>query len=275
MKKIKGLVITIVILSILLIISIGYIIYDKVLIDFNSETNEKPLKEEVKLTEDEVNELHDTLILDDDDTNLYFNKSLSVENDYNELISYLLTFYADEHNWEEKVEKLDENSSAEEFSRVAEVSKSTIDDMLKEKFNVDKSFDVKENSYLYRAKSIVYSSEDEMFYLDASSMGMEYGGVKAKMLKYEQEDDKLYIYDKVVTCHVAQSIQSTGCYDGGVYANSQKFVSYEKDNKIRINDEFDYDYIFNKYSNDLKTYKTTFKKSSNGKYYWYSLEVLN
>lgn len=35
------------------------------------------------------------------------------------------------------------------------------------------------------------------------------------------------------------------------------------------------DVIFNELDNKLNTYKTTFKKADDGKYYWYSSEIVN
>ena len=55
------------------------------------------------------------------------------------------------------------------------------------------------------------------------------------------------------------------------------FVTSQQDVKIKNDTDnyaydnvVNYDYIFDKYGNKIDTYKTTFKKASDGKYYWYS-----
>ena len=289
-KSNKGLIAIIIILVILLLGSIGYICYDKGIFDGllgKDKPVEEPKKEE-KLSEEEVMKLHESLILGDTETSLYSTEKISVDNIGDEIITYLLTKYADENNWERKLDEYykkneDRNTSESSFNKVASVDKSTIESMIKDEFNVSSSLNINNGQiYGYRAWSISYSANDSMFYLSAGTAGAEYGGMKSKMIKYEQNNDELYIYDKVITCHVSQTF---GCHDDSVIVDNNTdyyFVTKEKDSKIKNNSDdysyekvVNYDYIFENYGNKIGTYKTTFKKASDGKYYWYSSEIVN
>ena len=106
---------------------------------------------------------------------------------------------------------------------------------------------------------------------------------KSKMLKYEQNGNELYIYDKVIRCN------GSVCYKTKVFGDNNDIVlasfdgkfsskfKYTIDKKIISSSENDFsinfDYIFDKYSNLFNTYKTTFKKGTDGKYRWISSEI--
>jgi hypothetical protein len=286
-KSNKGLIVIIVILIVLLLGVVGYICYDKGVFDELIEKDkpvEEPKKEE--LSEEEVMKLHDSLIIGDTEAALYFDKNVSIGSMTDELVEYLITKYGDENHWKDKLDEymsahnntLDASDSG--FDKVATVSKSTIESMLKDLTNVTKTLDIKNGKiYGYRAWSVKYVLNDDAFNLSAGTVGAEYGGLKSKMIKYEQNGDNLYIYDKVVTCHVSQTF---GCYNGSTSRKDGYFVTVQQDAKIKNDTDnysydsvVNYDYIFDKYSDSLTTYKTTFKKVSDGKYYWYSSETVN
>lgn len=285
-KSNKGLIILVIFLTIALLGSIGYICYDKGVFD-SLLGKDKPVvaepKQEEKLSEEEVMKLHDSLIIGDTEATLYFDKNVSVDSMTDELVEYLITKYGDENRWEVKLHEYmsaDNNSldaSDSGFDKVAIVSKSTIESMLKDFTNITKTLDIKNgSSYSYRAWSVKYVLNEDAFNLSAATGGAEYGGLKSKMLKYEENGDNLYIYDKVVTCHVSQTF---GCYNGN---KNGYFITVQQDAKIKNDTDnysnynvVNYDYIFDKYGDKLSTYKTTFKKASDGKYYWYSSEIVH
>lgn len=278
----KGTVFLIALLILIIACLVGYIAYDKISNKVDGDNDSTP-KQEEKISEEEVKNLHDSLIIKDTEASLYFEKNVSIDTMDDELIQYLITKYGDENNWQQELDKYMNNnnkldSSNANFDKVASVSKSQIDSMLKDIFNSEKVLEIKDGAiYGYRAWSVKYSASDNMFYLSAGTAGAEYGGLKSKMIKYEQDNDNLYVYDKVVTCHVSQTF---GCYNGASYQNGY-FVTQEQDAKIKNesanSNEYDkvvnYDYIFNTYENKLDTFKSTFKKANNGKYYWYSTEI--
>ena len=269
---------------------VGYICYDKGVFDefLDKDKQTEESKREERLSEEEIMKLHDNLILKDTEASLYSYKTISVNDITNEIIVYLITKYADENNWEGKLNEYYEqhnnevDSDVEKFNKVASVSKSIIESMIKDYFGVERKIELKDGEfYGYRAWSVKYSLKDDTFYLSAGTAGVEYGGMKAKMLKYEQNNDELYIYDKVITCHISQTF---GCHDNSVIIDDNTdyyFITKEKDSKIKNDSEdysygkaVNYDYIFEKYNDKIGTYKTTFKKS-NGKYYWYSSEIVD
>ncbi len=273
-------------LLIIIVGLLGYICYDNGLLNKLIKKDKIEPKVEEKLNEEEVLKLHDSLIWDDTGTTLYFDKKVNVYDNTEEVVNWLITKYADENNWAGILEdfykrKLEKQTTEEEFNNVASVSKSQIETMLKDNFNVDKKLVLNDSSYYsYRAWSVKYTSSDDSFHLEAGTAGAEYGGIKAKLVKYDQNGDELIIYDKVVMCHVSQTFT---CYDGPRY-NKTFFITANQDSQIKKKDDLnsknwtyddivDYDYVFNTYGDQLDTYKTIFKKASDGKYYWYSSEI--
>ena len=290
-KTNKGLVVMVVILSVLLMGAVGYICYDKFMVKEEPVADNEPKEE--KLSEEEVMKLHDSLIIKDTEASLYFKDDIDVDKNTNELVEYVLTKYAEENNWKKQLDEFYENEAeknSNDYSKAFSVSKDEIENMLNKTFNVNKTLELKDKqTYSYRAWVITYSAEDNMFYLDAATTGPEYGGLKNKLTKYEQEGNTLYIYDKFVMCHLANGAEcyKTSSYNLIVTASKQKEsedVKYDS-NIIKkdyngvvepVYDEYiNYDYIFENYSDKLNTYKTTFKKADDGKYYWYSSEIVN
>ena len=308
-----GLIVLVVVLIILLLGSIGYICYDKGVFD-SLLGKEKPVveepKQEDKLSEEEVMKIHDSLVVKDSD--LYFEKNVSIDNiSSDEIMPYLLMKYGIENgiNFDTTEEspitncgnnklslckyvESDDGYKAVSVSKdsAVSISKVDIDNMTKSLFNYNKVFELADytnydghdgDSYF------IYSKEDNKFYLIHSTQSGDCGtySSKTKMLKYEQNGNELYIYDKVIRCNGGT------CYKTKVFGDDNDIVlatvdrnfsskfKYTIDEKIASgsgdNFNINFDYIFDKYSNLFNTYKTTFKKANDGKYYWYSSEIVN
>ena len=170
------------------------------------------------------------------------------------------------------------------------VSRDEVQKIIKEVFNVDKNLTIKNNtSYAGNqvTPSFIYFKDDDKFYLVNAFVGdLGVYNAESNMIKYEQEKGMVVIYNKVAKC-MGTSCSKTGeCIEGAtVSARSGGSAvncgsdSAKVDSKI-IKDnqgeklEIDFDYVFNNYGDIFNTYKTTFKKGNDGKYYWYSSEIV-
>ena len=304
--------IIILILIILLLGAAGYICYDKGVFNFNKQKEEKvtsTTKKSNNITKEEVTKLHDSLIVSD--TDLYFSKNVNINTISEEyLLSYILTKYEKEHPQTINFDYYDcysdddddgahvctnsKTVSTDELEKnVPFISKEEIDKEIKEFFNTDRTIEAKNNK-IYTGENLNTFSIyiDGNFYLITPRMGGDAGGFtnKAKMLNYEQNGDELYIYDKVVNCNIYYK----DCFNKSVkdeknlknetvliantnnsFADGKNKYILDKDFIISSGDNqpIDYDYIFQKYSNIFNTYKTTFKKGTDGKYRWISSEI--
>ncbi len=317
-KSNKGLIVLVIILIILLLSAISYICYDMGVFDSllgKDKSVEEPKKEE-KLSEEEIMKLHDNLMIQDSD--LYLKNSVNIDTISSfDLISYVLIEYSKKNgiNLDNEInvidcgsasiadskEEYDDNKihlckyddSKEDFVSVSKdsvvsISKNDIDREIKSLFNTDRSFEISDHTEYYGNQAdpvFVYSKDDNKFYLvNHQPLGeWEIYSANNKLLKFEQEDNKVYIYDKVVRC------MGFVCYKTQVYGDNSDIV-LEAKKRNGINVTFDsnilekntgkdlkinFEYIFDKYSNLFNTYKTTFKKASDGNYYWYSSEIVN
>ena len=281
-KTNKGLVVMVVILSIALLGAIGYICYDKFMVKVEDPKQEEP-KQEEKLSEEEVNNLRKGLILDEEygmQASLYFDHNVSIDTMSDELVNYLIKKHCDQNQVSSKIDswmKEHNNDVSSGDSVIYSFYKQELANILKSTFNTDKDLNIKESTdyiYMYNSNGIKYNSNDEMLNVVSSINPSEPGTIQTKMTKYDQQNNEVYVYEKVMLCYYGQSFDSNGCTNSHGY-----FVKITDDSKIMSNNgenrTFNYDYIFENYSDKLNTYKTTFKKADDGKYYWYSSEIVN
>ena len=284
-----GLIVLVIFLTIALLGSIGYICYDKGLFD-NSLGKDKPgeeLKSEEKLSEEEVIKLHDSLITKDKEYGLYFNSKVMLDNiSADDFIPYVVLNYASDNNI--KYDALyGYNADVDKYIvEGTQYEKSEIDKYANEEYNLNKELTLlkDENSdyasmWLYNSKKqLVYDTMNRVYYF--VSVGYDSGTitVASKLLKYEQNSDELYIYDKFVAC--GDYMEGKGCSLSMSDIDDNKYF-IESDSRtgkvINIDDakNINADYVINNMINKLKMYKHTFKKTSDGKYYWYSSEIVN
>ncbi len=183
----------------------------------------------------------------------------------------------------------DENSELAEISKseAISVSKADVDAKIKEVFNTDRVFELDDYTIFGGYQNdfyFIYSKEDSKFYV---VMPVQSGDAwiytkDSKTIKTEQKNGSIYIYDKVIRCSGDHCFNKAS-YDAEadvVVAATKKYQNdYVIDKKIiKDSDDqgynIDFDYIYEKYGEKFNTYKTTFKKASDGKYYWYSSEVV-
>ena len=158
-------------------------------------------------------------------------------------------------------------------------SKKIIDDKATEIFGNNVTI-IHENASPYDGHSIIYKNNEY------DSFDYEGGGVvpwessTSKLIKAEQIGDDIFIYDKYVHLveveNIVNGINHAGSYD--IYSASDKNVKLSSKVDFDKNKLYGDDIIGNieKFLNqELTTFKHTFKKSSNGSYYWYSSEPIN
>lgn len=315
-RKTKGLIALVVILSILLCFSIGYICYDKFFVSednviTDSENDKENLeKEDDKLlTDQEVNELFDKLLVGD--FGIYYDEKIDINNvNQSDLVRYAIHKYIIDNNIDlEKylvgdcdgynvtessgdVRFCTWNDNGDEIKiskdKVLFISKKFIDKELKDVFNLD-SVSIKDRAlygYMNSFNTFVYVEQDDAFYYyNPSIPGDGYVSVfDDNMISYEKVGDQLYIYSNYLECNwfgggyciISKGANLEESSDDIVVATQDIYHDgrYVVDAKIVDSHSFNFDYIFEKYGDKMGKYKTVFKKGSDGQYYWYSSELV-
>ena len=276
----KGLIFLFVFLIIIILGLVAYICYDKGMFDSFLGKEEPKVEENAKvekLSEEKVMELHDSLITEGRGAGLYFSKDVTINDiDSKYLMPYVILSYVKDNNII--------NITADPNNTTV-VTKDEVDDYIKTNFNTDKVFSLKYDKNGFNAIYTYWKYRMTLCYYDKDSYTLSNAGHSNgidqyynKFLKSEQDGDNLYIYDKVF-------VFSTGDGYSEVISGNDIILEYDlwtkkfnsKDTKwfnSKINAANE-DYIFDNYSDKLDTYKTTFKKADDGKYYWYSSEIVH
>lgn len=271
----------ILILLVIIIIGLsGYIVYDKVLSDRNEKNNnvEEEISNEItNLSEKEVQEIYsnifgfkangiNNIVIGDGysyDYSLarYQKNKIVAEVDFD--YSTRMTIAYEKLVKENKTTRT-EGGSTPEIVWTEKFLVSDIKDAYEFYFGKSNDFKAEEFSD-YAAGNCKISIEDSSeYYICESYAGGGISGPLGMLTtydKYESDEDKLYIYEKVLF------------YNGvdGTFYNSSDFSDEitelrEKDINV-ISDE--------NYSDKVLKYKHTFKQNSDGSYYWYSTEPIN
>ena len=295
-----GLIVTIIILILLLIGALGYIAYDKGYLD-KLLGKEEPVKEEVKkeepkISKEEVEELQESLVTDSKRYGLYFKEDTSIDTiSSKKFIQYAIANYADDKDLDTKGDKS------------AKISKSELDNYIKEKYNTDKVFELKkedsdrdtisginidvgmewDKDYASKEYTIInYDANSAQYNLTKIATGTQEEVTifnDSDGMKYEQKGDEVYIYDTALFCFKSFHGE-IGCAPFvDYYHNVDKDrIVFEynpndggsKPDYIESDGDINEDYVFKNMSDKLNKYKHTFKKGDNGKYYWYSSEIV-
>lgn len=210
--------------------------------------------------------------------------------------------YSDEYyfcNYDDESENPKEINN--DITKKMTISKDIIDSYIKQYFNTDRNVVFGDRISIQTSKhlglDVYYNSKKKEYYVVVPHRGGSSQNIGSKMLKYEQNGDELYIYDNAVICYIENG---GGCYntiylnytessnDSSLfYWNSTDNVRDKNDKKIdggtkylgKWNEskrtyDFNYDLIFEDFASEINTYKHTFKKGVDGKYYWYSSEIV-
>ena len=198
----------------------------------------------------------------------------------------------DENGKEKKVE----NDTTKQMT----ISKDVIDNYIKEKFGTDKNFVVDTfhtQSSDNKGLGGYYNSTKEEYYLTIPHRGGDTVRLSSKILNYEQNNDELIIYDKAFVAYSGESgmacdkviklkNESSNTFNSTLFIITNNGDVFDKDRKIisdgdkyidseNSNNLFNEDAVFEDFDSDLYKFKHTFKKANDGKYYWYSSEIVN
>lgn len=199
----------------------------------------------------------------------------------------------------------DESDNPKEISndttKEMTIKKETIDKYIKDHFSTDRDFIYKERMFIQTKNNFLdvsYNASKKEYYLTIPHRGGDITTVDSKFISFEENNNEVVITDKAVVCFADES--GTGCSkniyvdsnhsddnttlfaqgnNGKVYDKNYKIISdgnkyFGKFDESKKNYNYNFDLIFENFNSELNTYKHTFKKAADGKYYWYSSEIV-
>ena len=273
-KNSKGLIICLIILCIIVISLIGYIVYDKLndknAVDKQEDTKVTEKEEQVKISEKELEEylaLVPMVLEDDGYESGSNNDAYSGEKSTMETIEKTTTIYPmvfDKTNKvEESVIRNSSDSDARGFGQDC-----TTEEEFKNKLNEIYNYPILVNEFSYPGGAVRKTS-DNMYckFFGRGSVGIDKVN---KIIDYKVEDDKLVILEKagfVVGEYREFEVYKTTKKGDPVYK-----YTVDENSDLSNASSTGKNYIKEKIDN-FYTFKHTFKKDSNNKYYWYSTEL--
>lgn len=241
--------IIIIVLGVLVLGLSGYLVYDKLLYkeETKSENNgNNNIQKEEKITDDEIKKYLSYVPIGDTwEKDAYTEEKVDINTVSKKAILNTILY-------NENYDKLSE----EDFhNKLEEMYNIQIDQF---KFEYSDEFE----KYLYEDSLIVF--EDGYYFV------MGHGSRKDKSsnnkISYELLGNDLIIKEQVAL------IVSSECH-AAVMNGSEFIIEYALCGETGYVGDYE-EYIKDNFSN-FNTYKHTFKLNSNGKYYWYSTEVIN
>lgn len=241
----------------------------------NTNTLEQPKVTSLDIESEEVKNLYKYIMkINTNQEELVYRSTKVTEKDLNNQLKLMTIFEnVDESDASEIKMLTDENGYEVEHTYY---TKETIEEVAKKVFGDDVTITHES------CESIFASARD---YKDGVYDCYEYeggGGVlwedsTSKLISAEQSGDEIYIYDKYVhLIEVENIIDGTnyaGTYD--IYEASDRQVKMAERVDFSANNLYDgdkIDNIENYLGRKLTTFKHTYKKNSDGQYYWYSTE---
>lgn len=256
----------------------------------NNTGNNTGTQTTTKLDENGVKKLHGTLISNVDvGYGLYFERDHAkitiddVNNPY--LIAFNLKKYLAEKlgvtsdnefkwpkegtwSWDGCINTSCEEEEGTEFTKLYRVSKKDFNDYMHKTYNTTKDYDLKKADEGLTSgivgDTIVVDSGSEYYNILLIPKSGRDATIKTEITKYEEDDNYLYIYDKVIYCE--GGFGSAACYYDVLPSPSELPNTIEECSEENEKD-CEVEKAFNENKNGLITYKHTFKKA-NGNYYW-------
>lgn len=288
-KSNKGLIVLVVVLIILLLGSIGYICYDKGAFDRFIGKEEAKQEEQVKKENSQSIDVSDSelnMLLESIPTAIY---PIGANSDYidayvgkfvtiSDISSYVLLNYALNDLKESDFSKDAQNSNSYlSFTKINEkvnkVYKNFDNNMEIDVSNI-KTLD---SGSVVLSKEFKFSDEDfgDLLYYDSNqTKGLTLGTFqktkgevyKNLIKKYNDSEGNLIVEQKVGA--LSRPIDIGMKYELYTATNDSNSI-YSSSSEKECKDYFEQN------QDKFKTYKQTFKKASDGKYYWYSSEIVN
>ena len=295
-KKMKSQKILLVLLSVILVLSIGvsgYFIYDNIKDNENNSNNDlnnnqgnnnnEPQVVDITNT-DLAKNLHKTLITCDGSYGLYFSDKVSITDISNKK---LLNFFFRNYTIKNNISSQISNCGGENYG--VKIEKADFNYFIKNNYGTNYKYNFAVGDSINLAENyVIKNNNDEYLYYCNSGSSLKEKASNI-MLKAEQiNDDIIYIYDKVVYCEgigpmslcynlVDNDCNELSCmYENLVYRCSIPTGDYIKPacttDGPSVIEEMP-TYILNNMKDKLLTFKHTFKKEADGNYYWISSEI--
>lgn len=294
-KNSKGIVGLVIVLIIMVLFLTSYIVYDKVTLD-NKNDNKKEVEKTDKvkdITDTELaKKLHDTLITDDKFQGLYFDKKVSISDTTDiDLIKFNLKKYKEDNKLALSEPNYNQNATS---ATVLTVKKTDFNKYMQDKYNVNYEYNLNNMSIedktttsdLESCVTLIVDNESYKYeYVNASCSSNYF---KNKLIKAEEKDNYIYLYDKTVSCgaegnYVAcSSISNSDTYKDTIVECGLDASGNPKECPVERTENYDEkfvekvaDYTITNKFDKLPTHKHTFKKAEDDNYYWVSSEILN
>ena len=294
-KNNKGLIWLIVILIILVLGLVGYIVYDKVLKDDKTISNNDETITTISTTINKINEeknnvenydvnkdidplskeLLSKLTTSDNIFGLFYNK-ISIEDTNNiNFIKFNIRQYILDNKIDYK-KHINECGTVIEKNNAYVISKNIINKYIQEKYDTINKYDFNLGQEIHFGESTYFlTSDDNDYMIGCKAQSGSDGKIFSKFDKIETKDEKVYLYTNTIGCNMWNGIYCTKTVDTNT-TEDKIFDSKDvfDDNNINNFDAASY-YIFNNLLDKTNKYKHTFIKSDDGTYYWYSTELAN
>ena len=281
----KGKNIVIVFLILIVLGLSGFIVYDKyVKEEVNTNETKTESKETIKdITNSSIaQELEKTLITKDNYLSLYLSKNISI-NDVNDidLIKFNLKKYKEDKN----LDYIKNVNYKNMGNLLLTISKNDLNTYMNEKYyvnntynlsNIDESSLTNSSDFDVCVSMIVEDDNYKLISIGASCAGQF---VKNKLIKAEEDNDYVYLYDTAVTCtseansNYCNKTSDDRLYNTAVYKCDGEDTSCAITDRGEGSDQKFAEYVINNLSDSLNKYKHTFKKVNNN-YYWVSTEIV-
>ncbi len=251
--------------------------------------------------ENKYPELYDVLLTGSKEYGFYLNKDVSIDNiSTEEILTYALEDYITENNvWMNGIiECAGEEKGSEWCAGMmpSSINKNLLDEYIKNKFNTSKTFTLTANYNGvvngYNTGEYIYDPYEQVYYVGHASKSGGAREIIRKFIKSKEDENNIYIYDKAFYCIYDMGFVCSSQISNEYPQESDALVYYDDYEKIdenkkyddliiskdtneyeTVNIEINSEYVFKKYKNKINTYKHTFKKGIDGKYYWYSTEI--
>lgn len=298
-KNNKGnvLVVLVIVLLISTLALSGFIVYDKFIKEDEVVENNGGNKEEDKnvieepkedknesvvvdiTNSDIVKKLHASLITKNKTYGLYFEDKISVNDTTNEK---LLRFNFINYYFDNNLKVNCCGGEVLEYSTM--ISKSNFNSYMNKKYNNDLNYylETGKTTGLFKQYTVTSYENEYGYYGVAKGSGTTI--VENKLLKAEQQGEYIYIYDNATSCTsegdralcrsvVNDSMLTTDAVYMCLTDLEGNTICDNEEGPGRDNFEKFSSYVLNNLSDELNTFKHTFKKANDGNYYWISSEI--
>ncbi len=162
------------------------------------------------------------------------------------------------------------------YIKLYRVSKTEFNDYMHKTYNTENNYDLlsddEEKTYGIIGLNIVVDSSEEYYNILNTQNNEGTNRIRTELVKYEEDDHSLYVYDKFVACYNNSVVNA--CYlDMNPKVLKNPIVNCDEEESLTNNNcIIEKDDSFSNIVDVLNIYKHTFKKV-NGNYYWVKTEL--